>query len=233
MIVMGIDTSASVGGAALVDTTTLLAEYTLTLHHGHSERIIPTVQQLLVDAELAIDDITAFAVVTGPGSFTGIRVGLATVAGFAYSMHKPLVPLTSMEVLAWQNSSYPFYICPLIDARRHEVFTQLYRAGEPINNPAVVSVAELLSQLQMLDSPVLLVGSGAQVYRRELEQLEYAVFPPLEAMQIRPASVAGLGLYRLQQGTKRQWFEVQPFYMRKSSAEDKFDLAEMNHESGR
>jgi len=85
----------------------------------------------------------------------------------------------------------------------------------------------------MLDSPVLLVGSGAQVYRRELEQLEYAVFPPLEAMQIRPASVAGLGLYRLQQGTKRQWFEVQPFYMRKSSAEDKFDLAEMNHESGR
>jgi len=99
------------------------------------------VQQLLVDAELAIDDITAFAVVTGPGSFTGIRVGLATVAGFAYSMHKPLVPLTSMEVLAWQNSSYPFYICPLIDARRHKCLrSYIVQVSQSIIQPWFLSL---------------------------------------------------------------------------------------------
>src|SRR5690554_2289313 len=116
MIILGVDSSTSMSEAALVNQKQLLAEYILTIKRGHSQHLIPVIECLLKDAELDLKDITAFAVVTGPGSFTGIRVGLATVKGFAYALDKPIVAVTGMQALAWQYRNYPFLLCPVIDA---------------------------------------------------------------------------------------------------------------------
>ncbi|MFY9435741.1 MAG: tRNA (adenosine(37)-N6)-threonylcarbamoyltransferase complex dimerization subunit type 1 TsaB [Limnochordia bacterium] len=232
MNILGIDTSAAMGGAAIVSEDGLAAEYTLKIHNGHSERIIPAVEQLLADSGLKLEDMAAFAVVTGPGSFTGIRVGLATIKGFAYSLGKPIIPVTAIEALAWQFQNFPHLICPIIDARRREVFTQLFRGGMPVQAAVNCKLSDLLRDLAAVDEPILFVGQGALDFQEDLAQLPQAVFPTSEQIGLRPGSVAGLGLNRLRQGAGQTWYEVLPFYMRKSSAEYQFDAAESKHEAG-
>lgn len=229
MILLGIDTSTSTGGAALVDQDNLLVEYVLNIYNGHSERILPTIRRILYDTDMTLDDITAFAVVSGPGSFTGLRVGLATIKGFAYTLDKPIVPVTNMQALAWQYQNYPFLLCPLIDARRKEVFTQLFRGNNPVSEPINCKVEHLVANLEKFEEPVLFVGEGAIVYRHQLSQLKHAAFPGIDGFRLRPGSVAGLGLYLFNQHKSRQWHEVMPFYMRKSSAEYQLDLMEMKN----
>ena len=128
MIIMGIDTSGSFGGAALVSEQGLVAEYLLQIHRGHSELIVPTIERVLSDSGIALEDLTAFAVVTGPGSFTGLRIGLATVKGFAYALNKPIIPVTAMEALAWQHRTYPQLVYPIIDARRQKCLPRHFAA---------------------------------------------------------------------------------------------------------
>lgn len=233
MMIMGIDTSGSIGGAALVSEAGLIAEYLLTIHNGHSELIIPTIERILSDTGTALEDISAFAVVTGPGSFTGLRVGLATIKGFAYAMSKPIVAVTAMEALAWQYRIYPHLMYPLIDARRREVFTQAFRGGKPESEAVNWKVSDLVDKLNSVSEPVLITGPGALVYREELSEIEQAVIPADQELQLRPSSAAGLGLERFKQGNTLEWYEVLPFYMRKSSAEYQFDKAEKEHETGR
>jgi len=231
MIVLGIDTSSELGGAAVVSEQGLVAEYFLRIHNGHSERIVPAVERLLSDSGLNLTDIISFAVVTGPGSFTGIRVGLATVKGFAYSLGKKIVPITAMEALAWQFRGYPHLIVPLIDARRREVFTQAFRDGQPVNGARHCKLSDLLAELADCSEPVLFSGQGAVNYRENLAELPQAVVPPNEQAVLRPSSAAGLGLDLLRRGAGQSWDEVLPFYMRKSSAEYQFDTVESKDES--
>ncbi len=231
MIILGVDTSANMGGAAIVSGQGLVAEYLLRIHNGHSERIIPAVERVLSDSGLNLADMTAFAVVTGPGSFTGIRVGLATGKGFAYSLDKPIIPVTAMEALAWQFRGYPHLIYPIIDARRREVFTQPFLGGKPVKAALNCKISDLVAELASYSEPILFVGQGALDYREHLAQLPQAVFPAAEQAGLRPSSVAGLGLHLLQQGMEQNWYQVLPFYMRKSSAEYQFDSMERKHES--
>ncbi len=226
MILLGIDTSTSTGGAALVDQDNLLAEYVLNIYNGHSERILPTIKRILNDTDITVNDVSAFAVVSGPGSFTGLRVGLATIKGFAYTLDKPIVPVTNMQALAWQYQNYPFLLCTLIDARRKEVFTQLFRGNNPVSEPINCKVENLIAKLKKFDEPILFVGEGAIEYRHQLSQLEQANFPGIDGVRLRPGSVAGLGLNLFSQHKSKQWHEVMPFYMRKSSAEYQLDLME-------
>ena len=157
MIIMGIDTSGSFGGAALVSEQGLVAEYLLQIHRGHSELIVPTIERVLSDSGIALEDLTAFAVVTGPGSFTGLRIGLATVKGFAYALNKPIIPVTAMEALAWQHRTYPQLVYPIIDARRQEVFTQAFRSGESVAEAVNCKVSDLVEMLNSLSETVCLL----------------------------------------------------------------------------
>ena len=201
MIILGIDTSTSMGGAAVVSSEGLAAEYLLRIHNGHSERIIPAVERALADSGIWLPDVDAFAVVTGPGSFTGIRVGLATVKGFAYSLGKPIIPVTAMEALAWQFRAYPHLIYPIIDARRSEVFTQPFLEGAPVKAASNCKISDLVLELASHSRPVLLVGQGALQHREHLAGWSMLFFP--NGRQCCGSSVAGLGLHLLGRGENR------------------------------
>jgi len=226
MIIMGIDTSGSFGGAALVSEQGLVAEYLLQIHRGHSELIVPTIERVLSDSGIALEDLTAFAVVTGPGSFTGLRIGLATVKGFAYALNKPIIPVTAMEALAWQHRTYPQLVYPIIDARRQEVFTQAFRSGESVAEAVNCKVSDLVEMLNSLSEPVLFTGPGVTAHRQQLSEVKHAIFAPDQDLQLRPSSAAALGLERFKQGKTQSWYDVLPYYMRKSSAEYQFNPTE-------
>lgn len=219
MIVLGIDTSTNTGGAALVDGNQLIGEYTLNIQTAHSEKILPTIERLLEDAELTLNDIDGLAVVVGPGSFTGLRIGLATITGFAYSLNKPLIPVTTLQALAWQHRHFPYLVCPIVDARRQEVFAQFYRGSDPETDPFNCKIEDLVSQAQSYNEPIMFLGPGLSEYGDHLVKIPQGILPAREVGELRPSSVANFGVTQLQLGNGLKWNEVQLFYMRKSSAE--------------
>lgn len=219
MIVLGIDTSTSTGGAGLVNQNQLVGEYVLNIQAAHSERILPTVQRLLTDSNLSFDDLHGFAVVVGPGSFTGLRIGLATVTGFAYSLNKPIIPVTTLQALAWQQRNYPYLLCPIVDARRQEVFAQFYRSFEPVSEPINCTIEDLVERCKRYNEPIMFLGPGIDEYRENLVRYSLGIIPTHENVGLRPSTVASFGVEQFKQGNESQWDEVRLFYMRKSSAE--------------
>ena len=201
MIIMGIDTSGSFGGAALVSEQGLVAEYLLQIHRGHSELIVPTIERVLSDSGIALEDLTAFAVVTGPGSFTGLRIGLATVKGFAYALNKPFIPVTAMEALAWHHRTYPQLVYPIIDARRQEVFTQAFRSGESVAEAVNCKVSDLVEMLNSLSEPVLFTGPGVTAHVSSCRRLSMQ-FCAGSRFTAASEQCCSLGLERFKQGKR-------------------------------
>lgn len=223
MYVLGIDTSTMTGGAAIVKDGQLVGEYVLNIRTTHSERLLPAIERLLHDADLSLADMDGIAVATGPGSFTGIRIGVATAKGFAYSLEKEIVGVTALEAFGRQFQEFPGIVIPLIDARRSEVYAQAFRAGESIVEPWNKHISEVLEWCAAQDELCLMVGDGASVHQELIKgSLPKAVFPPQELSLLRPAAVAGLGWKRLREGLGSDPFQVNPVYLRKTEAEMKW-----------
>ncbi len=224
MIVLGMDTSTMTGGAALVGPKGLVGESVLNIRSTHSERLLPAVERLLDDAEVTLDDVDGFAVASGPGSFTGLRIGMATAKGFAYALGRPLIGVTVLEALAYQFMAVGTVVLPLIDARRGQVYAQPFSGQDAMAEPQNCHIDDVIVWGLEQRRPIVFCGDGASVYQDVLaEKLPDAVFPPLEQRALRSASVAGLGRQRLLAGQRHEPMELVPFYLRKSEAEMKWD----------
>lgn len=223
MYVLGIDTSTMTGGAALVEDGNLLGEYVLSIRTTHSERLLPAVERLLEDAGVAVKDLEAVAVTVGPGSFTGIRIGVATAKGFAYALQKKLIGVSTLEAFACQFQAFPGIVVPMIDSRRSEVYAQAFHGGASLAGPWAEPLQNVLDWCRSQAQPCLIVGDGSLTYRDQIKQgLPKAVFPPPEFALLRPAAVAGLGWEKLQAGEWADPFTVNPVYLRKTEAELKW-----------
>jgi len=132
MRVLGIDTSTSCGAVGLIDDERVICEYLLDIPVTHSERLLGAIELVLRDARCAIEDLDGWAISLGPGSFTGLRIGVSTVKGLAFATQKPVAGISTLDVLASQTSPTPFLICPILDARKGEVYTAFYRYDERI-----------------------------------------------------------------------------------------------------
>ena len=221
MYVLGIDTSTMTGGAAVVRDGVLLGEYVLNIRTTHSERLLPAIERLLHDAGVTLRDMDAIAVVTGPGSFTGIRIGVATAKGFAYALQKRLIGVTALEAFARQFLTFPGIVVPMIDSRRSEVYAQAFRAGKAVTEPWNAHIQNVIEWCKTQSQPCLLVGDGAMQYRDQVD-MPGAVFPPPEFALLRPAAVAGLGWMKLQAGEWHDAFAVNHVYLRRTEAEMKW-----------
>lgn len=230
MIILGIDTSAHVGGTAVVKDGKVIAETVLNIQADHSRQLLPAIAKTLQEAQLELASIDGIAAVQGPGSFTGLRIGIATTQGFGYTLNKPVLGMTTMAGLAWQFRNSGMLVCPVIDARRNEVFTQLYRGAEALTEPLNCSIAQLVEESAACKQPILFVGEGIDLFRDELSAVPQAQFPEID-YSLLPSSVAGFGYELLSQGKQQQWYQLMPFYMRKSSAEYQREAMEMKHES--
>ncbi len=226
MKILSIETSTMLGGVAIVDEAAgLIAETRLNVKTTHSERLMTAVNNTLSQSEMTMDVIDAFAVAIGPGSFTGLRIGLSTVKGLAYATGKPVVTVPTLEAFAWnfQYSVYP--VCLMLDARRSEVYAAVYKwennSFRTVIEPVSIKPEALLEKLQ---GDVLFAGEGALLYREKIigAMKEKAVFAALDKMVPSPANVAMLGLIKALRGEYTEISETVPVYIRRSEAEVKW-----------
>ncbi len=233
MKILSIETSTMLGGVAIIDETAgLIAETRLNVKTTHSERLMTAVNNTLLQSELTLDDIDVFAVAAGPGSFTGLRIGLSTVKGLSYATGKPVVTVPTLEAFAWnfQFSKYP--VCLMLDARKSEVYAAVYR-WEDSGFSTVIECVSIKAEallaapsgllLEKLQGNILFAGEGALLYKDKIIETmkDRAFFATADKMVPSPASIGMLGLTKALRGEFTVISEAVPFYIRKSEADQK------------
>jgi tRNA threonylcarbamoyladenosine biosynthesis protein TsaB len=222
MFILGIETATKTGGVAIVSDDGVLAEYTLNIEATHSERLMSTVDRVLKDTGLALSRIDGYGVSIGPGSFTGLRIGLSTVKGLAFTTGKPLAAVPTLKALAWNVPYSRHQVCPLLDAKKKEVYAALYRHDGrdllPVWDETVVPLSELTERIT---GEVVFTGEGARLFAEDIRRLfaGRAHIAPLSAMVPSAASVAEIALVMLKGGQGTDPDNVSPLYIRRSEAE--------------
>jgi tRNA threonylcarbamoyladenosine biosynthesis protein TsaB len=222
MLVLGIESSTMQGGVGLVGEAGLVAEYTLNVEVTHSERLLPALDRLLTDAGVGLDALGGLAVSIGPGSFTGLRIGLSTAKGLAYATGLPVVGVPTLEVLAWSVPYAAVPVCPVLDARKQEVYAALFRyehgALVTVMAAAALAPEALCARIRR---PTLFLGDGLAEYGELFRRLlgTKVLVPPVASRGARPASVADLGRQRLLRGERDALEALVPLYLRPSEAE--------------
>jgi tRNA threonylcarbamoyladenosine biosynthesis protein TsaB len=215
MRVLAVETSTLAGGVALLAGDRLIGEYLLDVRVTHSERLMAAIDRVLADARWTIEDLEGLAVSVGPGSFTGLRIGLGTVKGLAFARTIAIAAVPTLDAMAAALPFAALPVCPVIAARRDEVYTSRYRwDGATMRREwdyLAASPAELAARL---DEPVILVGDAACSVVSP-----YARVAPVARRLPSPAAVGQLGLARLARGETVSAAELAPLYLRPSEAE--------------
>lgn len=225
MRILALDSSGLVATVAIVEEEQTIAEYTVNYKKTHSQTLLPMLDEIVKMTEMDLNTIDAIAISGGPGSFTGLRIGSATAKGLGLALNKPLIHVPTLEGLAYNLCGVDSLICPIMDARRNQVYTGIYRLdGEEIQvvkDQTAMDIVELAEQLNALGEKVTFLGDGVPVYRSVLEErlfVPYA-FAPANMNRQRAASVGVLGLRYLREGRIETAKEHQPDYLRVSQAE--------------
>ena len=165
MLILAFESSAKPASAALVKDGQLLSQYMQCSALTHSRTLLPMAEDMLKNAELRLSDVDLIAVAHGPGSFTGIRIGVSTVKGLAWAAEKPCVGVSTLEAMAWHGLAVGGYICPVMDARRSQVYNALFKIenGRPVRmtEDRPIALEELAKEVTALGAPVFLIGDGA------------------------------------------------------------------------
>ena len=165
MLILAFESSAKPASAALVKDGQLLSQYMQCSALTHSRTLLPMAEDMLKNAELSLSDVDLIAVAHGPGSFTGIRIGVSTVKGLAWAAEKPCVGVSTLEAMAWHGLAVGGYICPVMDARRSQVYNALFKIenGRPVRmtEDRPIALEELAKEVTALGAPVFLIGDGA------------------------------------------------------------------------
>lgn len=230
MKILALDTSSNVATAAVLDGVKLMGEFTINHKKNHSIGLMPMIGHLLDSLELKPGEIDLFAASSGPGSFTGLRIGVTTVKAMAYAAGKPTVSVPTLDALAYNLITADGLICPMLDARNNQVFTAIYRPdGENLvraTDYLGIPVIELLQILKNLGGKVFFLGDGAELHRQMLtDELKDACgFAPMNLMHQRASSVAVLAERMASAGNLESPYDMVPFYLRKSQAEREREL---------
>jgi len=228
MLTLAIDTSTSVGGVAIIDDEKLISEYVLNVKRTHSERFMSMVQKVVSDSDLNIKDIDAIACGIGPGSFTGVRIGVSAAKCLSYTLNKPIVGVCGLDALAF---SIPFEgtIVSMIDAKHMRTFTSSYVCqGYNIQPKQVIDyslepISETIEKITQLKGPYLFVGDGAIAYSQKLHEYlkENSCFLPAGLSIMSPSKIGVLGNIIMSSGHFDDPASLLPFYMRESEPEMK------------
>lgn len=224
MTVLAIDTSSRAASCAVLRDGALLGEFYINNNLTHSQTILPMVQALLASTGVVVGEIDYFAVAVGPGSFTGLRIGISAVKGMAMAADRPCVAVPTLEALAENLSAFSGYIIPVMDARRSQVYTALFRCEDgavtrlredsalPVEQVGVLVAGELAGQA------VMLVGDGAALCGEKLPETRLRLAPENLRHQ-RAGSVARVALRRIAGGQVCSAAELSPAYLRLPQAE--------------
>ena len=224
MRILGIESSSLVASAAVVENEVTLAEYTVNYKKTHSQTLLPMIDETMRLLDMEPSAVDAIAVSGGPGSFTGLRIGSATAKGLGLALKKPLIHVPTLDAMAYGLFGASGLICPMMDARRQQVYTGIYRFEERfeiVMEQSALAVADLAERLNALGERVIFLGDGVPVYEKQLAEtltVPYC-FAPAHVNRQRAASVAALGAVYFAEGKTETAAEHKPDYLRKSQAE--------------
>ena len=231
MKILALDSSGLVASAAVVEDDVLIAEYTTDYKKTHSQTLLPMLDEIRQMIDLDLHTIDAIAISAGPGSFTGLRIGAATAKGLGLALNLPLVEVPTLEGLAFNLWGTDKLVCPIMDARRNQVYTGIYEfckaeaeAGSCeqqlvmhcVKDQCASPVDELVDELNRLGREVIFLGDGVPVYRKQITEgmkVPFSFAPAANNRQ-RAASVASLGAIYYAQGKKVTAAEHEPEYLR-------------------
>jgi len=225
MKILAVDTATNSCSVAATDDGKLVAELTISKDETHSKHLMESIHSVLENAGFSVADLDGLAVTVGPGSFTGLRIGISTIKGLAHALGKPVVGVSTLEALARQCGQTPHLICPLLDARKGEVYAATYRFNEgqliqKTGARAIIPEAVVAD----IKSPCLFIGTGAQLYRQRIVAMagNFAHFVAEDQNTIKASSVALLSMPRFEHNDTDEIGGLVPHYIRKSDAELNF-----------
>ncbi len=224
MLILAFETSAKAGSVALLQQGKLLGESYQNTGLTHSQTLLSMAQQLLESCGHTPQQVEAVAVAAGPGSFTGVRIGVAAAKGFAWGLEIPCCGVSTLGAMAEGLGIYDGYILPVMDARRNQVYNGLFQAEQgkltQIRQDRAISLEELAEDLAELDGPIYLVGDGSSLtYHTLKDRVPGLLLPPEHRMHQRAAGVALLAEKQLAAGVCCDAAALQPNYLRLSQAE--------------
>ena len=225
MKILALDSSGLVASVAIVSEEAMLAEYTVNYKKTHSQTLLPMLNEIITMIELDINDIDGIAIAAGPGSFTGLRIGSATAKGLGMALDKPIISIPTMDGLAYNMFGTDKLICPLMDARRNQVYTGLYqfKGNElfTLKAQTAIEIEAIIEEINHLDKAVIYLGDGTSVYEQILAEKtrgEYYIAPAHLNRQ-RAGAIGMLGILYFKQNKVETACEHQPVYLRLSQAE--------------
>ena len=224
MLILAFETSAKAASVALLEDGKLLGECYQNTGLTHSQTLMVMAEQLLRQCGKTVAEVTAAAVAAGPGSFTGVRSGVAAAKGFAWGREIPCYGVSTLEAMALSLGVYQGYVCPCMDARRSQVYNALFYVNqgvpERVSEDRAISLAELGTELKSLKEPIFLVGDGSNLcYNTLLESVPNLVLPPEHRMHQRAVGVALAARKMAEAGDPGDANALSPNYLRLSQAE--------------
>ena len=229
MKLLAIDSSGLTATVALVDENVTIASYTVNHKKTHSVTLLPMIDEIIKMAEMQLEEVDGIAVSGGPGSFTGLRIGIATAKGLGLALDKPLIHIPTAEGLAYQVYGFEGLICPIMDARRNQVYTGLYtfvRGREKLSFKVVkeqsaLSIEDLINELNGQEKHVMFLGDGVSVHKEQLEsEMEVPIlFAPPFLNRQNAAAIGTLGIQYLKEGREVTACAFRPEYLRVAQAE--------------
>ncbi|MFP4698336.1 MAG: tRNA (adenosine(37)-N6)-threonylcarbamoyltransferase complex dimerization subunit type 1 TsaB [Eubacteriales bacterium] len=230
MKILAIDSSGIVASVAVVTDNELVSEYTINYKKTHSQTLMPMIEEMNKSIELDLKTIDSIAVAAGPGSFTGLRIGAATAKGLALALNKSIISVPTLDGLAYNIYNKESLICPIMDARRDQVYTSIYKIKEnkliKLTDYMATDIKEILTKLKEYNKSVIFNGDGVSSFKEIIirsELKEYS-FAPVHLMKQHASSVGALAIEYAKQGKIVSANEFVPFYLRKSQAEREHEL---------
>ena len=225
MKLLVMDTSWPVCGVAVMEDEKVLCEYTAQNRNTHSANLMPMAEAALQSAGKTIGEMDAIAAVTGPGSFTGVRIGVATAKGLAHGAGIPCIPVDALEALSISAGGFDGVICPIQDARAGQVYGAAFRDGERMTADEPLKLEDFLEKILPLGERFLFLGDGVPVHRERILEIlgEKAVFTPAHLNYLRPSAA---GVLALRSETRTDYLNLQATYLRPPNAQKNKKLLE-------
>ena len=225
MKILVIDTSGPVCGAAVMDEEKVYSEFTAQNRNTHSASLMPMVEAALHAAGTELKELDAIAAVTGPGSFTGVRIGVATAKGLAHGAGLPCIPVDALEALSASAGRFGGIVCPIQDARAGQVYGAAFRNGERLTGDAPMKLEDFLETVRPLGDCFLFIGDGVPVHRERIAETlgDQAEFAETHMGYLRPSAA---GMIALKKGNRTDYLNLQAIYLRPPNAQKNKKLLE-------
>ena len=224
MLILAFETSAKAASVAITENGKLLAESYQNTGLTHSQTLMVMAEDALKQCGKTVSDVTAVAVAEGPGSFTGVRIGVAAAKGFAWGKALPCYGVSTLEAMAVSLGAYQGHICACMDARRSQVYNALFSVNggklQRVTGDRAIALSDLAGELKALEGPIFLVGDGSNLTHKTLSsEIPNLVLPPEHRMHQRAVGVALLAEAKIAAGEDGNAAALQPNYLRLSQAE--------------